>query len=34
MLFTKKDLMFEAVEINVLINTNNNDVLCLDEVEM
>lgn len=30
MLFTKKDLMFEAVEINALINTNNNAVLCLD----
>lgn len=34
MLFTKKDLMFEAVEINALINTNNNAVLCLGEEEM
>lgn len=34
MLFTKKSLMFEAVEINTFINTSNNAVVCLDEEEM
>ena len=34
MLFTKKDLMFEAVEINTFIDTSNNAVVCLDEEEM
>ena len=34
MLFTKNDLMFEAVEINTFIDTSNNAVVCLDEEEM